>query len=61
MSTSVAQVAAHIATSIFIVAAAVFASAVVAFVVARRHGGPFDLRGRRKENPPKRAYPRNRA
>jgi hypothetical protein len=44
MSTSVAQVAAHIATSVHIVAAAVFASAIVAFFVARRYGGRSRLR-----------------
>jgi hypothetical protein len=45
MSTGVAQVAAHIATSILIVSAAVFVSALVAFGVARKYGG----RSRRRQ------------
>jgi drug/metabolite transporter (DMT)-like permease len=46
MSISIQQVAAHIASSFLIPAAAVFVSGIVAFIVARRHGGRSRLRRR---------------
>jgi hypothetical protein len=46
MAISVPEVAANIATSVLIVAAAVFVSGLVAFAVARRYGGRSRLRRR---------------